>query len=214
MTFVENFNMHCLKRCLPLVGILLCVTGCSVVGFGYSALPMYARYELHRHLDLDEEQGARVVQGLDELQSWHRAAELPVLVQTIADLRPKLARGLQTADVTQIRLSLIDRWQPIAHQLAGPSAQMALSLRKEQRDLLKLRMDQANAKTRKDFLQTDAEERIAGRIKRIRERAEFFYGDLNDAQQAQILSASKQSEFDSNAWYDERLKRQRRLHER
>jgi Family of unknown function (DUF6279) len=202
---VENLNTRRIARWVPLVGVLLWLTACSVVGFGYSVVPSYLGYELNRYLDLDDDQRATSKLEIDKLLEWHRKAELPEVVELLERVRTTIKTPVAPNDLAWLRGQIPLRWEPVVQRLAEPMAQVALTLRSDQLARLKARYDSKNAQVRKDYLQSNVKERHQARVKRIRERAENLYGDFSEIQTKEIESAAAAFNFDSEAWFAERL---------
>lgn len=199
----------------PIIAVLIVAlstfAGCSVIRFGYSQANHVTYWWVDRFVDFNEVQGPRARDGLAQWFAWHRRAHLPgyanllVNSQTLVleDITPERTCGLWT-DLRGYMDSAFERALPM-------TAELALTLTQQQIQNIQRRYDKINEEFRDEHLQGDASRRLKKSIKRTAERAEFFYGKLNDTQQEFIAQWVTRSPYEVNIWNAERHRRQQDL---
>ncbi len=212
-SIVGNFNTHCLFSRWPLIVCLLLATilgaACSVISLGYSALPTYAAWQIDRYYSFDDTQREQVRLALNNLQNWHKKGELPEYRKLLIETRNRSKRNLQDNDLKWMRDQLEIRWTTTVEKIALPAAELALTLKPEQLDRMRRRMDDLNKENRAKYFQSDLKERGSERLKRSVDRYQDFFGDLSTAQIQLIQSHLDQIPMTDESWYVERLARQR-----
>ncbi|MEP7139555.1 MAG: DUF6279 family lipoprotein [Caldimonas sp.] len=183
--------------------------GCSLLKIGYGqASPLAFRW-LDGYVDFDDAQSLRVRTALDEAMRWHRRTQLPDYVELLVR-----AEGEVRGDVSPERMcawgrDLRDRGDVLAQYALPTVVEIALTLSPAQIGNIEKRQVKTNAEWRDDHLQRDPEKRRRAEVKREIERAEEFYGDLDDGQRALVLRSVAASPYDAELSYAERLARQR-----
>jgi hypothetical protein len=202
-------------RTVRLIAILLAggllATACTFARLGYGALPIWATWQLDSYLSLDTDQHLMVSRRIDELQRWHRQTQLSQYAAFLAEVDDKTHGRVEQSDVARWRERITVAWDPLAGMLAPGMAELLLSLRADQVDRLRSRMDKANAKLRRDYQPTGGRTREDLRVERIVERAEFFLGDLSVAQKREVRAAAEAMPATEDAYLAERAARQARL---
>lgn len=181
---------------------------CSALRFGYNQADELAYWWLDGYLDFNETQTPRVRDALAQWHGWHRRTQLPDYAALLARLRAEApapttpVRVCQWWDDVRVRVdAAFDRAIPA-------SAELMLTLTPDQLRHIERRYAKANDEFRADFLQSDPAERRKESIRRTTERAESFYGRLDEAQRAQIAKSVAESPFDAELWFGERKRRQ------
>jgi hypothetical protein len=196
----------------PIIVVLIVAlstfAGCSVVRFGYNQANHLTYWWVDRFVDFNEAQQPRAREALAQWFAWHRRAHLPgyanLLVNSqnlvLEDITPEPTCGLWT-DLRGYMDSAFERALPMA-------AELALTLTPQQIQNIQRRYDKINEEFRDEHLQGDASRRLRKSIKRTAERAEFFYGKLDDTQQEFITRWVTRSPYEVNIWNAERHRRQ------
>jgi hypothetical protein len=196
----------------PIIVVLIVAlstfAGCSVVRFGYNQANHLTYWWVDRFVDFNEAQQPRAREALAQWFAWHRRAHLPgyanLLVNSqnlvLENITPERTCGLWT-DLRGYMDSAFERALPMA-------AELALTLTPQQIQNIQRRYDKINEEFRDEHLQGDASRRLRKSIKRTAERAEFFYGKLDDTQQEFITRWVTRSPYEVNIWNAERHRRQ------
>ena len=190
---------------------LASISACSAVKLAYNNLPDIGYWWIDAYVDFSEPQTLQVRSELAQLHKWHRDTELVKL----ADLLQRIHR-LAPMDTTPEQLcSLYDdiqaRFDMVARQAEPAAAALALKLEPGQIKHMEARFEKGNAEWRRDRASGNGAERRDKRLKASIERAEQFYGTLDEQQRAVLGDAMNQSRFDPQRSYDERVRRQQDL---
>lgn len=200
-----------------IIGLLLVVAAlpllqaCSAVKLVYNNLPDMAYWWLDSYADLDEAQTIEVRAELARLHQWHRSAELT----RIADLLQQV-RQMAPADTTPEQLCGLfaesrRRFDALAAQVEPGAVALALRLSPEQIAHIERHFAKGNAEWRDEWGSADRAKRMERRLKAGVERAEQFYGTLDDSQRAVLRDAIARSGFDPQRAFAERQRRQQDL---
>lgn len=195
----------------PLVAAALALSGCSVTKLGYDALPTWVHWQADRYLDLDEQQRAIVTRRTEELHQWHRRTELPRYARFLRGVGREVEDGVDADELGRWRDEVSQAWESIAERLAPGVAELALTLRPEQIERLRERLDEGLEKARETMLPAGEAARERARLDRIVKRAETFLGSLSRAQIRAFRPAIDALPPVEEAWIEERQARQHHL---
>lgn len=200
-----------LSALLPrIIGALLLVwlSGCSTVKIGYNNAPSLAYWWLDGYLDFNDAQSVQVRDSLAALQAWHRRTELPAYAELLRQTQ-RLANGPVTPEqVCRITTQIQRHVQQLGEQAAEGMARVVPTLQPEQLRYLTHQFDKHNRNWREEWLDSTPQELQARRLKKAVERAESFYGRLDEAQLALLRRSVAGSAFDARLAWRERLRRQ------
>jgi len=203
-----------LKRIIGLPGLALALVflqGCSAIKLAYNNLPELGYWQIDGYVDLNEAQSLKVRDELSRFQQWHRANELP----RIADLLQKIQRlapnETTPEQVCGLFADVRNRIDALVNQFEPAIVPLAISLAPSQLAHLEAKYNKSNAEWRKKWANGTGAERQSKRLKAAIDRAEQFYGPLAEPQIAVLRNAVARSEFDPQASYTERLRRQQDL---
>jgi Family of unknown function (DUF6279) len=200
---------------LPVIAVLILVlstfAGCSIVRLGYNQADHLTYWWLDRFVDFNDVQTPRAREAIAKWFAWHRRAHLPGYAHLLAnsqnlvreDITVERTCGLWT-DLRGFMDSAFDRALPM-------TAEIMLTLTPRQIQNIEQRYAKINEEFRDEHLQGDAPRRLKKSIKRTAERAEFFYGNLDNAQQELITRWVTFSPYEVNIWNAERHRRQQDL---
>lgn len=181
---------------------------CSLVRVAYNQAPEALYWWLDSYFEFTEAQSLRVREDLNALQKWHRRNELPAyadMLQKLQRMAPADATPQQACDLfTEAR----ERALAISNALEPTVVAVAPTLGKEQIAHLERQLAKRNRKWREEWADGTAPERTARRVKQTVERAERFYGRLDEAQRTAARAAVENSAFDAQLTLRETLRRQ------
>lgn len=193
---------------LLVVLVALGVSGCSAVKLSYNNAPALAYWWLDSYLDLNETQSLKLRSDLAALQTWHRQMELPVYASTLERLQRLAATEVSPPQVCALYDELRPRLQVLLDRAEPTLVALAPTLTATQLEHLARQFDKRNRKWRAEWLDNSPAERAARRVQQLVDRAEHFYGPLEEAQLADLRAAVAHSHFDLNLKYREALRRQ------
>lgn len=203
--------MHALRLWAPLVATCLAATSCSMARFGYDTLPTWAQWQAQRYFDLDEEQRELVGRHLDELHRWHRRSQLPQYVEFLREVDDGLRSPVDASAIGRWRDRIGEAWTPVAERLAPGLADLALTLRPEQIERARKRLDERSEELRREYLPDDGTSREEARAERVVKRAEFFLGRLGRQQKRELEALAAALPASEDTWLTERESRHRRF---
>ncbi len=199
---------------LPIIAVLVFLStlgGCSVVRFGYNQADHLTYWWLDRFVDFNDVQKLRTREALTQWFTWHRRAHLPGYATLLAN-----SQNLVLEDITSGRTcglwTDLRGYMDSAFERALPmTAELTLTLTPRQIQNIEQRYAKINEEFREEHLEGDAAKRLKKSIKRTAERAEFFYGKLDNAQKELITRWVTLSPYEVNIWNTERHRRQQDL---
>lgn len=203
--------MPALSRHLLLAALVIFVlSACSAVRLGYGNADSLARWWIDQYVDLSPEQDALTRERLARLHVWHRKTQLPDYARLLGEARNLATGRLTGADGLTLTDALIRRIRTLAEQAMPDAADLLLTLTPAQIERMAARLDDKAADFAKDLRLAEGEAgQRKARFKRLLERAEYWFGDFSDEQQAAIRRQVDTQATGAQFMYDERLRRQR-----
>jgi len=198
-------------RCAIIVALGLALAllgGCSALRLGYNTAPDVTYWWLDGYADFNEAQAPRVREGIAQWFAWHRRTQLPAYANLLARAQSDVPGNATPEQTCNWWAEIRERLDTSFERAVPTIAELALTLTPQQIQHIERRYAKANQEFREEFLQGDPPQRLRESIKRAIERAEFFYGRLDDAQRERVAKLVEQSPFDAEAWIAERMRRQ------
>lgn len=178
--------------------LLLGLPGCSTVKLGYQTAPELGYWWLDSYLDFNDAQSQQVRAELAALQTWHRQAELPLYASALDKLQRIAPANVNTAQVCSLIDELRPRLQVLLDRLEPGIAALAPTLAPAQLEHLARQFDKRQQKWHEAWLAGTTQERQTRRLTRLIERAEGFYGRLEDVQIGVLRASVVNSVFDAS----------------
>ena len=201
--------MHLLKRLATLLALtaLLGLIGCSSLTLAYQQFPLLAGLWANTYLDLDSAQRGQLKAQLQAWQAWHRREELPQWIALLHQAHAALDDG-----VTQDELLALERGGRASAerclQHAAPLlAPVLASLKPDQWQHLKAKMDEKSLEWREKYAGSDGADE---RAKRYITNLERSVGDLDRATRKQARAEALGWRFDLPAMAQARATRETR----
>jgi hypothetical protein len=193
------------------LALLFALSGCSMLKLGYSqASPLVYRW-LDRYVDFDDIQANRVRSALDEAMVWHRRSQLPDYVELLVRAEAEVVGDATPERMCAWGRELRGRIDPVLQYLAPTIAEVAQTLTPAQIAHIEKRYAGSNDEWREEHWQRDPKQRQRAAVKREIERAENFYGKLDEAQRELVARAVAASPFDPEVALAERQRRQQEV---
>ena len=199
-----------IRRLLAVVVLvgLGALSGCSAVRLAYNQAPELAYWMLDDYADFNGAQSLQLKADLVQFQTWHRQTQLPAYAQTLQQLQQQMPGDLTAAQVCSVAGEARARLKAALNQAEPAASALAATLQPAQLAVMKRKFDKGNSQWRSDFLDATPQKISAKRLAQATDRAEMFYGPLNEAQQELLKRQVEASGFDAATAYAERLRRQ------
>ena len=193
------------------LALLLALAGCSMLKLGYSQASTLVFRWLDGYVDFNEAQAERVRAALDEAMTWHRRSQLPDYVELLVRAQVEAVGDATPERMCAWGRELRARIDPVAQYLAPTIAEVAFTLTPAQIAHIEKRYARSNDDWRDEHWQRDPKKRQRAAVEREIERAENFYGKLDEAQRALVTRAVASSPFDPEVALAERQRRQQEV---
>lgn len=197
-----------LPRIIGATLLLVFLGGCSAVRIGYNNAPALAYWWLDSYIDFNDAQTVQVRDSLGALQAWHRKTELPAYADLLRQMQGLASGPVTPQQVCGFSKPIRQHVQRLGEQAAEGMSRVVPTLTPEQLRHLALQFDKHNQTWREEWLDGTPAERSARRLKKAVERAQNFYGRLEEPQLAILRQSVSSPTFDVRLAWRERLRRQ------
>jgi hypothetical protein len=191
------------------VALALLLAACSSLRLAYNNGDTLLYWWLDAYVDFDSEQKSDVKEDINNLFRWHRKTQLQDYVQVLQHAQGQLKGNVTQADLLADYQDVRRRTQALLTKAAPDIADLALSLKPEQLELMEKKFAKNNDKFRRENMRGDAEQQNKYRYKKSMEQFELWFGSFSREQEETIRRASDARPLDNALWLDERLRRQR-----
>ena len=193
------------------VAALALLQACSAVKLAYDNAPEFGYWWLDGYVDFSDAQTIKVREELARLLQWHRANELPKIAELLQKTQQLALDDVSPGAACSLFADSRLRFNAVTSQVETAATVLAMSLSAEQIAKIERKFGKGNDEWQRDWLKLGPAERLDKRVKSNLERAEEFYGKLEDRQVAVLRGALQNSTFDAALSYAERLRRQQDL---
>ncbi len=190
------------------VAALALLQACSAIKLAYNNAPEFAFWWLDGYADFQGEQSAKVRDELARLLLWHRTNELPKIADLLQKVQQLAQSDIPPPQVCAVFSDTRERFNAVSRQAETATVQLTMGLKPEQIAHIEAKFAKGNDEYRKDWVRLAAAERLEKRLSANVERAEEFYGKLDDRQVAVLSGALGGSSFDATLGFAERQRRQ------
>jgi hypothetical protein len=212
MSLSQRLSLRSFVDSAPIIGVLLATLalgGCSALRLGYNNSTTLVYWWLDSYFDFDDAQSLRVRNDLQALQDWHRIAEVPLLAQKLKELQAIAPTPVSPEQVCTLVSDLQTRVQVPLERATPTIAAIAPGLQSAQLEHMSQEFERRNRKWQDEWIAGTPAERSERRVKKLVERAESFYGNLNNAQMTVVRTHIANSSFDGPREYQEIQRRQK-----
>lgn len=196
-------------RWLALASLVAAIGGCAAMKLGYNNADTLVLFQLGSYVDLTPDQELTVKERANGLLSWHRSTQLRDYASFVDKARAKLSGQVTAADVAEFNQQANARMLALADRAAPDIAHLALTLTPQQIDQIAKKIANDAAKARRELTRANEKDPAAERVKKYGERAETWFGKLNDGQRDIIRKSMANRPNEGTWWIDERERRQR-----
>ncbi|MDB5917572.1 MAG: hypothetical protein JWR40_1806 [Massilia sp.] len=198
-------------RTVLLIAMMVAVAGCSSIRFTYNHGDTLLYWWMNNYLDLDSDQSGFVKKDIDNLFQWHRKTQLKDYTQLLANGQRQLAGNMSQSDLLADYHDIKSRTELLAYKALPELADLARTVRPEQIAQMEKKFAKNNDDFRKKFMHGDVEEQQKARFKKSMEQFDLWFGRFNSEQETVLRKASDARVLDNNIWFDERVRRQKRI---
>ena len=199
------------RRASQIIGWLVLAStlqACSAVKIVYDRAADLAYWYFDGYVDFTEAQSLQVKDELAKLQLWHRQTQLPSYIEALQKLQQQMPDALDVGLVCTVFADVRRKVMAVSEQAEPAVAALSRTLGVQQLAQLERKFNQGNADYRGDFLTASPQARHSKRFKQAVSRAEMLYGRLDEKQLELVNQGLRQSSFDAELGYTERLRRQ------
>jgi len=195
-----------------MLAVSVLLSGCGIaLRLGYNQGPSLAFRWLDGYAEFDDAQSLRIRGALDEWFAWHRRTQLPDYADLLARAQNELQGSATAERMCAWSQELRARFDTALERAVPTMAELAPTLSVAQIASIEKRYATRNDEYRDQYLHRDPVKRMKAATEREIERAEDFYGRLDDAQRAFVARSIAESPWDGDVAYAERLRRQQDL---
>lgn len=177
------------KRVLLLL-LLAGLAGCSGLRLAYNNADTVIRWMADDYFSIEGAQEEDFKSRLARFHAWHRSEELPRYSTLMTNAGQKLADGLTLQELVWAWDNVWAQYRRMAAYAAPDLAAVLPSMTPAQFERLEKRFAENAAEFRKKYMKGSEAEQRARRDKRTLELMQEWFGDLSEAQEAQLRAAS------------------------
>ncbi len=192
-----------------LLAVAVALSGCGLavkIGYGQGS-PLAFRW-LDSYVDFNDAQSLRLRTAFDDWFAWHRRTQLADYADLLARAQAEMPAAATPERMCSWAREIRTRIDAGFERAAPVMAEVLPTLTAQQISNIEKKNTEKNAEYRDDFLHREPAKRRKAAIQREVERAEMFYGRLDDAQRAFVAQSVTHSPWDGELAYAERLRRQ------
>jgi hypothetical protein len=197
-------------RLLALTAIVLVAAACSTIRVGYNHADRLLLHSLDRYVDLTNEQEDGVRRRMNSVMAWHRATQLPDYAAFVQRTRSLLSGSITAVEVLEFNAGLNERLSVLGERIAPDFAALALTFTPAQLDQLERKLVDENRRDRRESAK-EMKQALDARARKYAERAEFWFGKLNEQQVEVIRRSLVERPVDSLYWIEARERRSANL---
>jgi hypothetical protein len=191
-------------RRLLILGVLLCLSGCSSTTFLYNRLDTLIGWYVLDYVSLSRDQRNDFNRRVDALLDWHRAEELPAYVVWLTEFEDSLDE-----DLTEVELDeLVDQLEEAANRLQAQVLDLLINfgatLSHEQRIEFVLTLQKDQAELEKKYLARTDDAYYQDIQKQFQKNLSRFLGTLTDSQERAIEERSAEYQRLDFLWVEDR----------
>ncbi|CAN5505628.1 hypothetical protein BH11PSE11_BH11PSE11_14160 [soil metagenome] len=187
------------------------MSACGVARMGYRNADEVSYWWLNSYIDIEPEQSTMVRRSLNKLFDWQHKTQHKDYVKFLTQQQSRLQQNVTKNDLLLVNTEIRQRLQVLADHALPDLADLALSLQAHQIAKLEKKFASNNNTFRKENLSDDIEKRQRFRFKKALQQAEYWFGNFNREQEAQIRAASDARPMNNELLMVDRLQRQRDL---
>ncbi|MDO8300666.1 DUF6279 family lipoprotein [Lacisediminimonas sp.] len=198
-------------KTLLLALLVALLAGCGMARMAYNNGESLSYFWLDRYVDFTDAQKHWVQPEIDEIFAWHRRSQLPDYIGFLQTAQRQLQEPVSEAALKSDADMIRKRLLLIMDQSLPMLADIALSLQPNQIAHIQKKFSSNNDDYRKENLRGDVEQRQRARYKRALKQAEYFFGNLDGAQEKQLRQLSDARPLNNELVLRARQRRQKEI---
>ena len=206
-----SFWVRIIAASLGAVLLSMVLSGCSAVKLGYSQLPDIAAWWLDSYIDFNDTQATQAKAALKKLHAWHRKEELPAVADLLAQAQTMVPYNITPEQACTVWASAQKRIDALMLESSRLAAPVVSQLGAKQLKHLEKQWASRNEDWKKDWMQSDPQDRFKKRLDSGIDRFGSFYGDFNPEQIKLMQKQIEQAAWSPEWGYQQRLKRQQAM---
>ena len=206
-----SFWVRIIAASLGAVLLSMVLSGCSAVKLGYSQLPDIAAWWLDSYIDFNDTQATQAKAALKKLHAWHRKEELPAVADLLAQAQTMVPYNITPEQACTVWASAQKRIDALMLESSRLAAPVVNQLGAKQLKHLEKQWASRNEDWKKDWMQSDPQDRFKKRLDSGIDRFGSFYGDFNPEQIKLMQKQIEQAAWSPEWGYQQRLKRQQAM---
>ncbi len=204
---MEKRQKERIKWFTALLLLVFLVQSCVSLNTLYGWIDTYIKWEVDSFFDVTAEQEAFMDRQLKALIDSHKTDEMPKYISFLQEIKSRLQRKVEFADIDWFRDSLRQYNANIAHILADDVAEFLSGISENQVVYLREQLVEDN----ESWLEEHNSK--GNRFEKTHERVENWIGDLTDEQKERIAEIYKSNIRQHELRYRRRLTSQKRFME-
>ena len=196
---------------LAATAALVLLQACSAVKLAYNNASELAYWWIDSYADLNEQQSQQLRAELAQLQQWHRSAEMPRVAELLKKTRLLASADTSPEQVCSLVAEARSRLDTLIARAEPAATALAMGMAGAQIAHLETKLEKTTAEWRAEWTKPSPQEIRAKRLKTAVDRAEQFYGSLEERQVALLRNAIAEQGFDPARSLSERARRNQDL---
>ncbi len=200
-------------RLLLAATLLAVLAGCSAMKLAYNNVQDVGYWWVDGYADLNEPQSLLLRNELTRMHDWHRKNELPRIADLLREIQRVAPSDTSPEQICRLVGDIRARFDAVTAQALAQPGILTLASRMTpvQFKHLETRFAKGNHAWQGERGSRDRAVRVAKRVETELDRAEQFYGPLDDAQRKLLQDAVSRSVADPQRLFTERVRRQQDL---
>lgn len=191
--------------------IVAILGACSLLRTGYDQADHLSFWWIDRHLNLNAAQSRWLKPELKALHDWHRQTQLPAYASLLESISRSSLGDMPAVEVCAEIDSAASKLDILLTHTVPLWAQLARQLSTNQLAHLHQHFDAEDRRWREEWLDINRDKLVSKREKEWTERAESFYGRLNDTQKTFLRDAVRRSAWNPQLSWERLLLRQQQI---
>jgi len=209
---IKTFSSRYKLPLLILLAAAICLTSaCSALKISYNNAPDLLYWWLDGYVDFSAKQKPLAKQELRQLQQWHRHHELPKYAALVQQVSATMQSDISPKQACEVLDTAKKHIEQLNQQVAPIILAISQDLSDQQLVHIANKFADQNEKWREKWMDNNLKKREKKRLEDAIDRAESFYGNMNQVQEDLLLESIRNSSFKPEISYQRRQQNQQNL---